>query len=183
MNLRFFYLQRGVLATPPLLLALVIFRGQSVNGWLCWSVGLGLFTLGLLGRIWAQQHLHYRLKIPMALTRTGPYTLVRNPIYICNTLMVVGLTFTSRVLWLVPITLIWMMVLYSIVVREEEGRLSKEMGEPYLAFLREVPRWVPRAVNANLGLVNQHLWPSIKAEAHNLLLVIPFVIKEFVNRY
>jgi protein-S-isoprenylcysteine O-methyltransferase Ste14 len=180
--LRFFYLHRGLLASPPLILALFITDGQSENGRLVWTIGLLIFALGLFGRIWAQQHLHYRLKMPITLTRTGPYALLRNPIYVSNTLMSVGLTVVSRVLWMVPITILWCALIFSIVVREEERRISKVFGPPYRAYLTEVPRWAPRRSKMPLELINAHLARSILAEIYNLLYLIPFVIKELVRQ-
>ena len=182
-HLRFFYLHRGLLASPPLILALFLTYGQAENGWLVWTIGLLIFLLGLFGRIWAQQHLHYRLKMPMTLTRTGPYALIRNPIYVSNILTSVGLTVVSRVLWMVPITFLWCAVIFSIVVREEEERISKVFGPPYSAYLKEVPRWIPRRTKMPLELVNEHLAPSIRAEMYNLLYLIPFVVKELIRRY
>jgi protein-S-isoprenylcysteine O-methyltransferase Ste14 len=181
-HLRFVYLNRGLLASPPLLLALFLTYHEVQNGLLVWTAGLLIFTLGLLGRVWAQQHLHYRLKMPMILTRTGPYALVRNPIYVFNILMSIGLTVVSRVVWMVPITILWSAVVFAIVVREEEQRIAKVFGPPYVAYLKEVPRWVPRSFHPPLELVNQHLTPSIKAELYNLLYLVPFVIKEIVRQ-
>jgi protein-S-isoprenylcysteine O-methyltransferase Ste14 len=179
---KFFYLHRGLLASPPLILALFLSHGQAENGWLVWTIGLLIFSLGLFGRIWAQQHLHYRLKMDITLTQTGPYGWLRNPIYVSNTLMSVGLTVVSRVLWLVPITILWCAVLYSIVVKEEEKWISKVFGEGYRAYLEEVPRWIPRRSKMCLECVNEDLVPSIRAEIYNLLFLIPFVIKELVLR-
>lgn len=180
--LRFFYLHRGLLASPPLILALFLTYGQAENGWLVWIIGLLVFFLGLAGRIWAQQHLHYRLKLPMTLTKTGPYALLRNPIYVFNILTSVGLTVVSRLWWMVPITILWCAVIFSIVVREEEHRISKVFGPRYLAYLKEVPRWIPRRSKRPLELVNQYLVSSIRAELYNLLYLIPFVIKELVRQ-
>jgi len=181
-HLRFFYLNRGLLASPPLLLALFLTYHEAQNGLLVWTTGLLIFLLGLLGRIWAQQHLHYRLKMPMTLTRTGPYALLRNPIYVFNILTSVGLTVVSRVVWMVPITILWSAVVFAVVVREEEQRIAKVFGPPYLAYLNEVPRWIPRSFKAPLELVNEHLAPSIQAELYNLLYLIPFVIKEVLRQ-
>jgi len=182
-QLRFFYDKRGVLASLPLILAVFITYGQTQDGWMAWGIGLPIFFLGLFGRIWAQQHLHYRLKMDINLTRTGPYALLRNPIYVSNTLMSIGLTVTSRVLWMVPITLLWCAVIFSIVVREEESRVVKVFGQPYSDYLKEVPRWLPRGAQLPLGLVNEHLAHSIRAELYNLLYLLPFLIKEIVRRY
>ncbi|HVQ38367.1 MAG TPA: isoprenylcysteine carboxylmethyltransferase family protein [Pyrinomonadaceae bacterium] len=182
-QLRFFYDQRGVLASLPLVLAAFITYGEIQDGWTAWVSGLVIFFLGLCGRIWAQQHLHYRLKMAMSLTQTGPYALLRNPIYVSNTLMSVGVTLVSRVWWLVPITILWCALVFSIVVREEESRIIKVFGQPYADYLKAVPRWLPRFGTAPLGLVNEHLGRSIRAELYNLVYLLPFVIKELVRRY
>jgi len=182
-QLRFFYNQRGVLASLPLILAVFITYGETQEGLLAWAIGLTIFFLGLFGRIWAQQHLHYRLKMAITLTRTGPYALLRNPIYVSNTLMSVGLTVTSRLLWMVPVTLLWCVLIFSIVVREEESRVVKVFGQPYADYLKDVPRWLPRGTQQPLGLVNEHLAQSIRAELYNLLYLLPFLIKEIVRWY
>jgi protein-S-isoprenylcysteine O-methyltransferase Ste14 len=182
-QLRFFYNQRGVLASLPIILAVFITYGETQETVLAWAIGLPFFFLGLFGRIWAQQHLHYRLKMDINLTRTGPYALLRNPIYVSNTLMSIGLTVTSRVLWMVPITILWCALIFSIVVREEESRVVKVFGQPYADYLKDVPRWFPRGTQLPLGLVNEHFGNSIRAELYNLLYLLPFVIKEIVRRY
>lgn len=181
-HLRFFYLHRGLLASPPLILALFLSHGQAENGWLVWTIGLLIFCLGLFGRIWAQQHLRYRLSGPITLTQTGPYGWLRNPIYVSTILISVGLTVVSRVLWLVPITILWCAVLYSIVVREEEEWMSRVFGGGYRAYFEEVPRWIPHRSKMRLQCVTEYLVPSIRAEIYNLLYLIPFVIKELVRR-
>ena len=83
---------------------------------------------------------------------------------------------------MVPITILWCAVIFSIVVREEERRISKVFGPPYSAYLKEVPRWIPRRSKKPLEMVNQHLAQSIRAEMYNLLYLIPFVIKELVRQ-
>ena len=86
-----FYRFRGWLVAPPLLLALFSTAGRVDRPWLCWGLGLALFAAGVFVRLWAQEHLHYRLRAETALTRTGPYRRMRNPIYVGNTLIGAGL--------------------------------------------------------------------------------------------
>jgi protein-S-isoprenylcysteine O-methyltransferase Ste14 len=52
--------------------------------------------------VWAQKHLGYRLKITQSVPTAGPYALLRNPIYIGNTLVILGAVVMSEVLWMVP---------------------------------------------------------------------------------
>src|SRR5688572_20045867 len=176
---RFVYEYRGWMVAPPLLFALFWTRDMVGPTWKVWPLGLLIFAAGLVGRIWAQQHLHFRLRdVDNAFTHTGPYRWVRNPIYISNTLLFVGLTVLSQVLWLVPVTIVWCVIVYTIVVREEEERLLELYGEPYAAYLRETSRWLPRPSTREPGRFSGLILPSLKAEAHNLLLLIPFIIKK-----
>jgi len=167
--------------TPPLLVALIWPRGAAGTAWQFWAAGLFIFGLGLWGRVWAQQHLHFRLReVDNAFTHTGPYRWVRNPIYISNTLLCVGLTVVSQVLWMVPVTIAWCLIVYTIVIREEEARLLELYGEPYADYLKETSRWIPRPSERAAVKFNGFLLQSLKAEAHNLLLLIPFIIKRFI---
>ncbi len=103
---RWVYRFRGYLVSPPMILA-VFCHHLETEGDFVWSFGIFLFIAGVALRIWAQQHLHYRLKSHKTLTMTGPYLFVRNPIYIGNTLILVGATVVSELLWLVPLTLFY----------------------------------------------------------------------------
>jgi protein-S-isoprenylcysteine O-methyltransferase Ste14 len=172
------YSHRGVMVAPPLVLALVL-RGEREYGMLIWLIGLIVFALGMGIRIWAQEHLHYRLKMHRQLTDTGPYQLVRNPIYWGNTLICVGCAIVSRVLWLAPVELVWCAVVYYFVVRSEEAVLKERYGQEYLDYLEQVPRWFPKKLNLNnLGIINRHIFSSIIAELHCLLWLVPYIGKE-----
>ena len=168
---------------PPLVVALLCFRGEVESDQLCWTVGIGLVLLGMALRVWAQEHLHHRLRVPMCLTTTGPYQFVRNPLYIGNTLIYLGATVTSELAWMLPLTLLWCLGIYSFVVRHEEAQLLDQYGEAYRMYLREVPRWFPRALELrNLGLVNQFFYSSVVAEIHCLLILLPYLLKEVYSR-
>jgi protein-S-isoprenylcysteine O-methyltransferase Ste14 len=181
--LRMIYRFRGVLVSPPLLFSLVWFNSEVEIDALI-LVGICIFFIGLALRIWAQQHLRYRLKIKKQLTTTGPYHFVRNPIYIGNTLICMGLTIVSELLWLVPITFIWCTTVYSLVIRYEEARLLKKYGQLYQKYISEVPRWFTLNLHfRNLGLKNEFFFASIVAEIHCLVFLLPFIIKEIVSSW
>lgn len=164
------YRYRGVLMVPPYL-ALVGWyaHGQPAYDW---DLGFFLFGLGILLRVWAQMHVHYRLAIRKTLTITGPYAYVRNPIYIGNTLILAGLTLLSGMYWFLPLMVLWCAVVYAFVVRREEAHLLEKYGQPYQEFLDRVPRWFPRLVSEDRGL----LMGSLRAEAHCLLWLLPFAV-------
>lgn len=177
------YKLRGALIVPVYLFA-VTFTRDEYEGWIIYPLGGLLFTTGWILRVWSQMHLHYRLKVHKVLTRTGPYAYVRNPIYIGNTLILVGVTILAKLLWMAPIMFACCAVTYALVVRYEENHLSGKYGKPYIEYLYTVPRWIPMMKKGqsvspwkNLG---DYLVPSIKAELHIFLLLIPVAIKEMI---
>ncbi len=177
------YKVRGLLMLPPCLFTVFVFYRETECDAVIWPVGLALFFLGVALRVWAQIHLHYRLKTRKTLTTTGPYSMVRNPIYIANTTMLLGLTVLSELIWFLPIMAVWCLVVYHFVIRREEIHLMAKYGAPYREFLESIPRCVPRLKNyrPNTTSLRRFFVPSIVAELHCLLWLIPFVIKEYVS--
>ncbi|HUW61174.1 MAG TPA: isoprenylcysteine carboxylmethyltransferase family protein [Candidatus Bathyarchaeia archaeon] len=146
--------------------------------------GLAIFAAGLGIRVWAQMHLHYRLKERKVLTTTGPYRIVRNPIYIANTLIMISASVLSELLWFTPFMLLWCAVLYSLVVRHEEKHLTSKYGQAYVDYVRQVPRWIPGIPDC-LKVASPHvrhfMLRSLGAEMYCFLYIIPFVLKEVVS--
>jgi len=175
------YRWRGVLVSPPLVFAVVSFAHETEWDRVVWPLGSALFWLGFGLRLWAQQHLHYRLRGVTHLTTTGPYAFVRNPIYVGNTLICLGATVVSELLWLAPVTLLWCLTVYALVVRHEEHRLTARYGLAYHRYRTEVPRWCPRPPPLrNLGLVTQDWRASVAAELPCLLVLVPYIVKELL---
>lgn len=177
---KFAYRYRGVLMAPIYLVLVFLFIGETERDALIWPIGLTVFFSGVVIRVWAQTHLHYRLKMRKTLTTSGPYYFVRNPIYIANTIMLLGLTVLSELLWMLPVMLAWCTVVYSLVVRREEQHLLEKYGEPYQKFLERVPRWIPQRAShsGQGGFVTHFLRASLVAEAHCALLLLPLIGKE-----
>jgi protein-S-isoprenylcysteine O-methyltransferase Ste14 len=175
---RWIYRFRGYLISPPLIFAFFCSHFETEAEFI-WPLGICLFVSGIVLRIWAQQHLHYRLKVHKNLTTIGPYSFVRNPVYIGNIFICLGATVISELLWLVPITFFYCLAIYLLVVRYEEAHLLDKYGEPYCKYMEKVPRWIPKVFHfEGLGIVNQYLRQSIVIEIHCLLLVLPFSLKE-----
>ena len=102
--LRWIYRHRGLMAAPPLIYALMSFRCETEQDWLVWPLGGLLVVAGVALRVWAQAHIRFRLRLRRHLATTGPYAIVRNPLYIANSAICVGCTIASELLWLVPVT-------------------------------------------------------------------------------
>lgn len=184
--LRWIFKNRGLVMAPPLIFAALCTWAETENALVVFGLGGSVFFAGLLLRIWSQMHLHYRLKVHKVLTTTGPYAFVRNPIYIGNTIMLVGAMIMSELLWLAPVMLVYCAAGYSMVVRFEESHLLEKYGAPYAEYLAKVPRWFPDFAGAARTIIDarRFLGPSLLAEAPSLLLLLPFIIKELLtNRF
>ena len=178
---RWVYQFRTYFASAPLCFALFCSYHEFEVDLIIWPLGLVIVLTGLSLRIWAQQHLHYRLKVHKRLTATGPYRFIRNPLYLGNCLICVGATVLSELFWMVPLTLLWCLGLYSLVIRYEEAHLLFKYGKAYGRYLEQVPRWVPRAVSfRNLQVTNHYFIKAVWTEASNLIIMVPFVIKEML---
>jgi len=179
--LKWVYQFRGYLVAPPIIIALFCYHLETESHFV-WPFGIALFLIGVALRVWAQQHLHYRLKVHKTLTITGPYLFVRNPIYLGNIFIFVGASILSELLWLTPVTLFYSLLVYSLVVRYEEAHLLNKYGEPYHEYMRKVPRWFPRSPYfKKLDLINEYLFQSVVAESHCFLLLLLCVLKEMAD--
>ena len=171
----FIFRYRNLLAALPLAYAFLSTRWEWENDLVLWMLAGALTTSGILVRIWANRHCNYNRRAQNILARTGPYALVRNPLYVGNALVILGATFASELIWMVPITLVWMALVFNVVVRREEPRMLAKYGEAYATYCARVPRWVPNA-DALLPIDRDRL-ALIKDVAIGGIL-IPFALKE-----
>jgi protein-S-isoprenylcysteine O-methyltransferase Ste14 len=79
---------------------------------------------------------------PTDLVMSGPYRVIRNPMYLGHLIFLVGLALFARSragLLLAAGTAWW----FDARVRGDEERLAELFGEEYDAYRRRVPRWFP----------------------------------------
>lgn len=178
----YFYKLRGVLMVPWLVFMVFSTYQEYERHWI-FFVALAVFGAGFAIRVWSQMHLHYRLKVRKVLTTTGPYRFVRNPIYIANTLILLGACIMSELVWLAPFLLIWCALVYSLVVRHEERHLTSKYGQAYVEYLESVPRWLPRVppLSQPHVTVRQFAARSVGAEMYCFLYILPLVFKEIFS--
>jgi protein-S-isoprenylcysteine O-methyltransferase Ste14 len=116
--------------------------------WIAWA-GVGLVIVGLGFTAWARVHLGrfwssvVTLKADHALIRTGPYALVRHPIYSGLLLALIG-TAIVRGTAAAPLGLALMTLGVVLKIRQEERLLAEHFGDAYRAYHEQVPALVPR---------------------------------------
>jgi protein-S-isoprenylcysteine O-methyltransferase Ste14 len=76
---------------------------------------------------------------------TGPYALVRHPIYALQCLLAV-LTFVAVPHLLIAIVALVQIVLLQWEARREEKHMASVHGETYINYMRQVGRFIPRGV-------------------------------------
>lgn len=98
-----------------------------------------------------------------AVVMAGPYAFVRNPLYVGNILMYVGVGVLSNALfpWLSLVAAVAFIVQYTLIVSLEEEFLEKEFGAAYLEYKRNVPRFIPRLVPYRTPAQAEQ-WPNWK---------------------
>ncbi len=183
--LRLVFKLRGLLMLPPVVFVTLSTQWETENEFLVFGLGGCVLGLGLLLRLLSQMHLRYRLRTKTILTTTGPYALSRNPIYVGNTLILVGTCLLCEMLWFAPVMLGWCALVYALVVRHEEAHLAGKYGQPYLDYVASVPRWAPWRLAKCIAIPERaarpFLGPSILAEAHSLLFLVLPVVKELLT--
>lgn len=110
-------------------------------------IGVPLVVAGELVRLWAVHHIgvisRTRSDRLGPLIDTGPFSLVRNPLYLGNILLWLGFALNARLLWVVPIVVLLLALEYQAIVMWEERLLESRVGAPYRAYAKRVPRWLP----------------------------------------
>jgi protein-S-isoprenylcysteine O-methyltransferase Ste14 len=137
-----------IVAMAIVLVRLGAFRGHGVNSdpWRS-AIGLGLFAFGLAFAIWARVHIGRNWGTPMTqkdepeLVTSGPYRLVRHPIYTGILVAGVGTAIALSWLWLTPVGLAGVYFLYSATV--EERYLTERFPDTYPVYKRSTKMLVP----------------------------------------
>jgi protein-S-isoprenylcysteine O-methyltransferase Ste14 len=114
-----------------------------------WRAGLGLvlFVLGLGFAVWARVHIGRNWGTPMTqkaepeLVTSGPYHLVRHPIYSGILVASVGTAVALSWLWLVVVVLAGVYFVYSATV--EERYLTEQFPDAYPEYKRSTKMLLP----------------------------------------
>jgi len=116
-------------------------RPRNLLDWQDWPAMLGLAAVlsGLAIRSWAAGTLH-KIK---ALTTTGPYQHMRNPLYFGSFLMMLGF---CAIMWDVlslAVLMLPMLVVYFLAIRREERLMASIFPDAWPEYAARTPRFVP----------------------------------------
>lgn len=88
----------------------------------------------------------------------GPFALTRNPIYIGNFLIWVGIAVVAGDARFAGVAIVFFAMCYSLIVRYEESVLASTFGAEYLAYMATTPRWMPRRLEPPARPVGRYDW-------------------------
>lgn len=106
---------------------------------------LGFFVLlsGILLRMAARGHKKAHSKKSQTLVTSGPYMLVRNPMYLGSFLMGAGFILMVWPWWSLPLFAVLFYIRFKKQIVKEEAFLEKLAPRRYKAYCKKVPRIFP----------------------------------------
>ncbi|HEU4987886.1 MAG TPA: isoprenylcysteine carboxylmethyltransferase family protein [Rhizobiaceae bacterium] len=137
--------RRIVLGTITAFICLLLVFGGSLQSELTHerieAHGIALILIGIGGRLWSTLYIGGRKSAEVV--STGPYSVMRNPLYFFSTIAAAGIgAQTGSLLIAVVMPVLCATAFYFVTLREERY-LKATLGAPYEAYLARVPRFFP----------------------------------------
>jgi len=76
------------------------------------------------------------------LVTSGAFSFSRNPIYLANTLIMIGVALIAGIVWFIPLALIAAFLTQKLAIESEEKHLALRFGKKYHDYARRVRRWI-----------------------------------------
>jgi protein-S-isoprenylcysteine O-methyltransferase Ste14 len=181
--------------TPvPFVILMLLFAYPNI-----WSLIFGfIFALsGELIRLWGVSWAGSETRTTGTVGGTyliisGPFSHLRNPLYLGNILMYTGLGIMSFALfpWLQIAGFIFFSLQYYLIVLEEEKYLVQTFGEKYEAYKSNVPRFIPRIIKYKAADILQPAYDikkGLRSEKRSLqafaLVAVTILLLWFLRRF
>lgn len=100
-------------------------------------------------------------QIADTLNMTGIYSVVRNPLYLGNFFMGLGIALFAHLWWLVIIYITFFWLYYERIIFAEEAYLLNKFGREYLEWADSTPVFIPK--------LSKYKKPSIQFSLRNIL--------------
>jgi protein-S-isoprenylcysteine O-methyltransferase Ste14 len=112
-------------------------------GWLLFLIGIGFDFVAMF--IMQRKRANILPHRPAtALVTSGPFAWSRNPIYLGNTIAMIGVAFAFANPWFIPAALISAAVVVPLAIRREEAHLAAQFGDEWAAYQQDTKRWFGR---------------------------------------
>lgn len=145
---------------------LVIFAKPNPAGII---VGLILIIMGEVIRVWAAGHLQKN----EVLTVSGPYSYVKNPLYIGSIFITSGFCILADNIYILAASMFMFCFHYIPYKKRVEGdRLKKIFGQKYEDYDEKVPEYIPRLTPYSREKVKWRFKIFIENSEEGILLLI-----------
>lgn len=138
---------------PVLVVAIARFRHPfpSRDAELAWEAGSLLVALvGLAGRVWTvgvtprgTSGRNTRQQKAAVLNTTGPYSLIRHPLYVANGLIALGFALFTHTWLAPPVVAVATIAYYACIIQREEAFLRERFGPAFDAWAARTPAMLP----------------------------------------
>ncbi len=106
------------------------------------------------------------------LNTTGMYSIVRNPLYLGNFLMWLGIGMLTMNLWFIVAFVLFYWIYYERIIYAEEQFLTRKFGGEYEVWAAETPCFIPRFTGYRKASVPFSWKKVIKKEKNGLLALL-----------
>lgn len=138
--------------------------------------GVVVTLLGEALRMWGVHHIgvisRTRSDRLGPLVASGPFAILRNPLYVGNIALWVGFALTARLVWLAPVILVLLGLEYHAIVRWEEQLLESRLGDTYREYAARVNRWLPTMSTFNRGAPREKILPQRNLPADSAISAV-----------
>ena len=148
MDIRRFIFKNRSFTPIPIVLIVVHFSSPSAP---YFYIGLLLVLIGEVIRFHAVRYAGGATRTTMvgapSLCTAGPYARTRNPLYLGNIVIYIGMVFVSGGDWmwyLLPLTISFFILQYALIISLEEETLTLKFSSAYKIYSDNVPRLIPR---------------------------------------
>ena len=136
----------------------------SLTGYALRCATVGFAPAGTSGR-------NARSQRASALNTTGLYSIVRNPLYLGNFIVILGLALVTSVWWLVVIVVLAYCLYIERIVAAEERFLASKFGADYTAWADRTPAFWPRLGNWQPPAENFSLRTVLRKENNSVIIL------------
>ncbi len=150
---------------------------QAVLEGLLNAAGMSFILFGFLFRISARGYKEENTSNGNALVKTGPYAIIRNPMYFGTFMIGAGVVVMLLELWLFFLFAAVFFMIYVPQMKKEERILLERFGQEYKEYCRLTPKYFPRfdyLLRFNQYISLKPFW--IKKEIISLVTTVLVVI-------
>lgn len=76
------------------------------------------------------------------LVTSGPFSFTRNPIYLANTMLMIGAGLIAGIIWLILLAPIAAFATTKLAIEREEQHLQARFGKKYRDYMKKIRRWI-----------------------------------------